>query len=492
MRTTVALVASAAAGVVSALAFDPLAVPYAMVVGVAGLLVVVHHLQPRRARVTLAAGALYGLAFMAVLIWWMRAVSDGAYVALVLAQVPFLALAALGLRRAMRLRWWALWATGVWVGVEMLRGRVPFSGFPWGRLGHTAIDTPFESSVRYLGVPGTSALLFAVSAGLASLVIAFSVRRAVGVVAGIAAATVVCAVLPTGVAGPSGTRQFSLVQGDVPGVFLTWPRGEIFGLHVAETRRLADDVRAGRVPQPDVVLWPENATDIDPLQDANAAAVLDDLVADLGAPLLVGGILDGPTDTTALNAGLVWTADGPGEKYVKRRPVPYGEYVPFRQQLGSIVPRIDRDIPRDFVAGEDPGALTIGGTEVGDTICWDIAYDDVVRDDVEGGAEVMVVQTSNAAFTGTAQPDQQFKISRLRAIETGRWVLVPSTNGVSGIVDAHGDVVDVAPRQQPATLSASVPLATEQTAGVRWGREIGWLLVALGVVGFVGRAPRRR
>jgi apolipoprotein N-acyltransferase len=488
----VALAASAAAGVLSALAFDPVALPYAMVVGVAVLVVVVHQLQPRRARVTLAAGALYGLVFMGVLIWWMRAVSDGAYVALVLAQVPFLALAALGLRRAMRLRWWPLWATGVWVGVEMLRGRVPFSGFPWGRLGHTAIDTPFAASVRYVGVNGTSALLFAVSLALAGLVLAFSLRRAVVTVAGVAALTVVCAVLPTGVAGPDGSRQVSLVQGDVPGLFLTWPRGEILDLHVAETRRLADDVRAGRVPQPDFVLWPENATDIDPLEDGRAARLLDDLVADLGAPLLVGGILDGPTDTTALNAGLVWTEDGPGEKYVKRRPVPYGEYVPFRQQLGSIVPRVDRDIPRDFVAGEDPGSLSIGGTAVGDTICWDIAYDDVVRDDVEGGAEVMVVQTSNAAFTGTSQPDQQFKISRLRAIETGRWVLVPSTNGVSGIVDADGDVVQVAPRQEPATLSARVPLGTEQTAGIRWGAELGWLLAALGVVGLVGRFPLRR
>ncbi len=486
-----ALALSAAAGVVSALAFDPVAVPYAMVVGVAVLLVVVHQLQPRRARVTLAAGALYGLSFMAVLIWWMRAVSDGAYVALVLAQVPFLALAAWGLRRAMRLRWWAVWATGVWVGVEMLRGRVPFSGFPWGRLGHTSIDTPFAATVRYVGVPGTSAVLFAVSAALAALVMAFSVRRAAITVAGVAALTVACAVLPTGVAGPGETRQVSLVQGDVPGVFLTWPRGEILQKHVAETRRLADDVEAGRVPQPDFVLWPENATDIDPANEPAVAAVLDGLVERLGAPLLVGGILDGPTDDTALNAGLVWTQDGPGERYVKRRPVPYGEYVPLRRQLGSIVPRVDRDIPRDFVAGDDPGALSIGGTEVGDTICWDIAYDDVVRDDVEGGAEVMVVQTSNAAFTGTNQPDQQFKISRLRAIETGRWVLVPSTNGVSGIVDAGGHVVETAPTQQPATLSSEVTLATRMTPGVRWGRELGWVLVALGLVGFVGRAPRR-
>src|SRR5690606_12729719 len=107
-------------------------------------------------------------------------------------------------------------------------------------------------------------------------------------------------------------------------------------------------------------------------------------------------------------------------------------------------------------------------TVLGDTICWDVAYDDVVGGSIEHGAEMIVVQTSNASFMdfgrGT-QPEQQFAISRLRAIETGRWVLVPSTNGVSGIIDAHGEVVERAPLKESATMIADVPLAD----GVSWG-----------------------
>jgi apolipoprotein N-acyltransferase len=278
---------------------------------------------------------------------------------------------------------------------------------------------------------------------------------------------------------------------DVPGAFLTWPRGEIFELHAAETRRLVDRVRSGAEPPPDAVLWPENATDIDPYHDSTVRSEIESLSRDLDAPILVGGIFDGATADTARNAGVVWDADGPGQIYVKRKPVPYGEYVPFRHELGGLVPRFDRDIPRDFLPGKDPGALQIGNLVVGDTICWDIAYDGVVRGTVKAGGQVLVVQTSNASFTGTSQPEQQWRISRLRAIETGRWVLVPSTNGISGIADANGDVVERAPLHEPATLSADVPLASGLTPALRIGAPLEYLLLALGLLGWwLGRHPR--
>ncbi len=255
------------------------------------------------------------------------------------------------------------------------------------------------------------------------------------------------------------------MQGNVPGVFLTWPLGEIFKLHAAETDKLADKIDAGEVPRPDMVLWPENSTDTDPYFDEPVKQRIQALSARIGAPILVGGIFDGPTTSTAYNAGVVWTADGPGERYVKLKPVPFGEYVPWRKQAGFFVNRLARDIPRDMLAGKEPGALKIGDTEIGDTICYDIAYDSVTRRAVDGGAQMIVVQTSNAAFTDTSQPEQQWDISRLRAIETGRWVVVPSTNGISGVVDPHGHSVERAPMHEPATLSAKVTLASRQDPG---------------------------
>lgn len=477
-------------GVVCSLGFAPVDVPYAMVVGVAGLIAVAHRLGDARKRVVLVTGAVFGLAFMGPLIWWMNAISHGAYVALVLAEAPFFAVIMLALRAVCRLPWWPLWGAAVWTAGEAARSSFPFSGFPWGRLAHTAIDTPFAPYARLLGMPGTTAVLLVVAAMLVVLATTRAWRVRVLSVAVVAALAGIGALLPTGVSGPSGSRQVALVQGDVPGVFLTWPRGAIFDLHAKETQRLADRIKRGEEPQPDAVLWPENATDIDPFHDAAVRDRIQSLSAALQAPILVGGIFDGPTVDTAYNAGIVWDATGPGDRYVKREPVPYGEYVPFRRSLGGLVPRFDRDIPRDMLSGEDPGALPIGGFVVGDTICWDIAYDGVVRGTVDAGAQMLVVQTSNASFTDTSQPDQQWNISRLRAIESGRWVLVPSTNGISGIADASGHPVARAPLHRPATLSTKVPLATGTTPGLRFGLWIELLLIGLGVVGW-WRGSRR-
>ncbi|MET0928573.1 MAG: apolipoprotein N-acyltransferase [Aeromicrobium sp.] len=478
---TAAWPAAAALGVLSSFNFDPVDIPFAMVVGVAGLIWVARGLADARKRIVAVTGLMYGVGFMGPLIWWMNAVSQGAYVALVLAETLFFIPIMLALRAAVRLRAWPLWGAAVWVLGEWARGRFPFTGFPWGRLAHTSIDTPFSSFARLVAMPGTSAVLFVVAA-LLVIVVTGRGLRARGIAAGgIVVLVLMGIVLPTGIAGADGTRQVALVQGDVPGVFLTWPRGEIFDLHAAETERLVEKIDAGDVPQPDMVLWPENATDIDPYNDKTVRDRIESLSARLDAPILVGGLFDGPTTDTAYNAGVVWTADGPGERYIKLKPVPFGEYVPFRKQAGVIVNRLARDIPRDMVAGDEPGAMTIGDTLIGDTICYDIAYDDVTRRAVDGGAQVMVVQTSNAAFTGTSQPEQQWDISRLRAIETGRWVVVPSTNGISGVVDPTGRSIERAPLHEPATISAEVTLASGRTPALVIGRYVEWALLVAGL-----------
>jgi apolipoprotein N-acyltransferase len=484
--------AAAALGVLSSLNFDPVGLPFAMLIGVAGLIWLARGLSSARKRTVAMTGVMYGVGFMGPLIWWMNAVSQGAYVALVLAETLFFIPIMLALRAAVRLPGWPLWGAAVWVTGEWARGRFPFTGFPWGRLAHTSIDTPFSSYARLVAMPGTSAVLFVVAALLLVVVIGPGTRARIGAAAGVIAVTVVGVLLPTGIAGADGTRQVALIQGDVPGVFLTWPRGEIFDLHVAETQRLIAAIDAGDAPRPDMVLWPENATDIDPFHDQGVRDQIETLSARLDAPILVGGLFDGPTVDTAYNSGVVWTADGPGERYDKLKPVPFGEYVPFRKQAGVVVNRLARDIPRDMLAGDAPGALRIGDTLIGDTICYDVAYDGVTRRAVDGGAQLMVVQTSNAAFTGTSQPEQQWDISRLRAIETGRWLVVPSTNGISGVVDPTGRSVDRAPLQEPAMISAQVTLASGRTPALVIGRYLEWVLVAAGLGAWVLGTRRRR
>ncbi len=468
-------------GVLCSLGFDPVGLPYAMVLGIAGMIWLARELDGARKRTVVVAGLVFGLAFMGPLIWWMNAVSGAAYIGLVLAETAFFAPIMLAMRAATRLRGWPLWGAGVWVMGEFARGTFPFTGFPWGRLAHTSIDTPFATYARVIAMPGTSAVLFILAALLLVVVTGSTFRRRSAAAGSIVALILLGSVLPTGIAGAAGTRQVALVQGDVPGVFLTWPRGEIFDLHAAETDRLAEAVEAGEVARPDMVLWPENATDVDPNFDQGVRARIEALSARIGAPILVGGLYDGPTTTTSYNAGVVWDENGPGDRYVKLKPVPFGEYVPWREQAGAIFGRLARDIPRDMLAGKASGAIRIGETTIGDTICYDIAYDSVTRRAINDGAQMLVVQTSNAAFTGTSQPEQQWDISRLRAVETGRWVVVPSTNGISGVVNPDGKVVERAPLHQPALISQQVELANGTTPAQHLGGPLEYFLVALGL-----------
>jgi apolipoprotein N-acyltransferase len=210
--------------------------------------------------------------------------------------------------------------------------------------------------------------------------------------------------------------------------------------HAAATHHLAAEVRAGRTPRPDLVIWPENASDLDPYTDPQAAETIDDAVRDIGVPVLVGAVLDGPGDKVR-NAGIVWDpTDGAGTIYVKRHPVPFGEYMPFRSLARRISSKVDL-VPRDFARGSRPGVLTVGPARLADVICFEVAYDGVVRDAVRGGGRLLVVQTNNATFGRSGETYQQLAMGRLRAVEHGRAVVVAATSGVSAVIAPDGSLV---------------------------------------------------
>ena len=192
-----------------------------------------------------------------------------------------------------------------------------------------------------------------------------------------------------------------------------------------------------------------------------------------------------------LNAGYVWDpATGPGERYVKRHLVPYGEYVPLRSLLGDRIERLGR-IARDFEPGTEPGVLDLAGTTVGDVICFEIGYDEIVRDVVRGGAEVIVVQTNNATYGRRGQPQQQALMSRVRAVEHGRTVLAAATSGVSQIVLPDGEVVADTAEFEQAVLVREVPLRTSRTVATRVGAIPEFALTIVGLAAVVFAAVRR-
>jgi apolipoprotein N-acyltransferase len=416
----------------------------------------------QRARSGLWLGLVLGLVFLVPLLSW-TGIYVGSFPWLALAVFESLYLALLGgaLALTSRLPGWPVWAAALWVADEALRSRFPMGGFPWGRLGFSQAEGPFTALAAYGGVPLVSFAVALTGTALAAAVVATArVRRPAAPDARRPAARALALALALAVtvplagalaglplAGSSLTaggpaRTVAVVQGNVPraGLDFNAQRRAVLDNHVDQTLELAAAVRAGTAAAPDLVIWPENSSDIDPYRNADAAAAISRAARAIGAPVLVGAVVDGPGEKLS-NTGIVWDpVTGPGATYVKRHPVPLAEYVPARSFFRFFSDKVDL-VRRDFVAGERSGALDIGGARIGDVICFEVAYDSLVADTVADGAGMIVVQTNNATFGHTDESAQQLAMSRLRAVEHGRTVVVAATSGISAVVAPDGSLV---------------------------------------------------
>jgi apolipoprotein N-acyltransferase len=381
-------------------------------------------------------GLAHGLGFFVPLLVWTGATAGPvAWLALALLESGFFALLGWALAAISGLRGWPVWAALLWVAEEALRDRFPFGGFPWGRLAFSQGHTPLTSLAAIGGAP-------LVTLGVAAIGVALVSRPLLHRSPALLLAPVLlllALVWPTPHTGT--TASIAVVQGNVPRLGL--PRADqqraVLDNHVQATHDLAASVRAGRVTKPELVLWPENASDVDPYSDPAARASIDAAVRDIGVPVLVGAVTEGPGDKVS-NRGIVWDpTTGAGESYVKRHPVPFGEYIPFRSLVRHVTSRVDL-VPSDFASGTTVGTLRLGPVVVGDVICFEVAYDGIVRDVVDAGGQLLVVQTNNATFGRSGETTQQLAMGQLRAVEHGRSLVVAATSGVSAVIAPDGRV----------------------------------------------------
>ncbi|WP_222194910.1 apolipoprotein N-acyltransferase [Modestobacter italicus] len=495
---------AAAGGLAMFLAFPGHDVWALAVLGPAALTVAVHG---RRVRGGLWLGLVLGLVFFVPLLSW-SGIYVGAFPWLALAVTEALYLALLGGAAAAvsRLPGWPVWTAALWVAQEALRGRWPLGGFPWGRLGFSQAEGPFTAFAAYGGVPLVSFAVALTGTLLAAAAIVLARSRrdghrgrrpaALAVVAALALPLLgTAAALP--LAGSSlteggPTRTVAVIQGNVPraGLDFNAQRRAVLDNHAAQTTELAEAVSRGEAAQPDLVIWPENSSDIDPYTNADAARVISRAATAVGAPILVGAVVDGPGEQIS-NTGIVWDpVTGPGETYVKRHPVPLAEYVPARPFFRFFSPLVDR--VTDFAHGTQDGNLTIGGANVGDVICFEVAYDGLVSDVVDGGAGMIVVQTNNATFGYTDETEQQLAMSRVRAVEFGRTVVVAATSGISAVVAPDGTLVQRSELFTADTFVEEIAQRDSRTVAERLDAAPEWLLTALGVGAVLAVAVRRR
>ncbi|MFC7449848.1 apolipoprotein N-acyltransferase [Rhodococcus daqingensis] len=437
---------------------------------------------PLRLRGAFGYAFLAGLGFLLPLLPWVgEYVGPGPWLALSTAEAVFFGLFGVLAVILARLPLAPLWIACAWTLTEWLRSSVPFGGFPWGRLAFGQADGLLLSLA---GVGGAPLLGFAVAltgTGIAALTVAL-IRRlpardwlAAGACT-LAMPVLAAALWPTvpgmeSVDDAAGDRTIvvAAIQGSVPrlGLEFNAQRRAVLDNHVRETFALAEDVRAGTSPQPDLVIWPENASDIDPLRNADAADAIDAASRAVGAPILVGAVLVNG-DRTTTNSVIVWDgADGPQDRHDKKIIQPFGEYLPYRGFFRHFSSYADQ--AGNFVPGDGDGVVTAGGIPVGVATCYEVAFDRALTEAVRAGAQLIAVPTNNATFGDTEMTYQQLAMSRVRAVEHGRVVVVAATSGVSAIVAPDGSIQESSSLFVPTALVAEVPLRASTTLATRLG-----------------------
>jgi len=480
------LLLAAFGGLLLALAFPPWGIVPLVLVGPALLVAAIDGVSAGR---RLLAGFVFGVAFFAPVLWWVQSVGSDAWVVLVVGQAAFMSLLALVAGPVLahpRPLVAALAWSGLWVLVEATRSRVPFGGFPWGSLGAPLVGTPIDGLSPVLGGIAVGGMVAFVAGALG-----LSVRRGVRVFPiGVAIATVALPVaLPFQPLSPAGqTLRVALVQGNVP--LPAGPDSPARSAHVlADHVALTESIPPGRF---DLVVWPEGIIDLAgprPGVGEPAPEPARTLARRLDTELIVG-VVSGAGPGTFWNSALAVSASGNViGVYDKMRPVPYGEYVPFRRFLGFVTAL--RAVPLDMARGARPALLPVPGGSVGSPISYETAFGRIVRQFADEGAGAIVVPTNTSSFgkrSGAAE--QELLVSRVRATELGLWVVQSSPAGISAIIDPTGNVTSRAGLYRSGIVSGRIQLGRSATPFSRWGETPAMALAAALVA--VGAWPLAR
>ena len=462
--------AAIAGGVTSSLAFPRENISPLIFVSVALLLASIRNAKTLPA---LAIGFVGGLAFYLSQIEWLS---------LYLGPIPWLALStleagifALGLmvvsvvwrwldsrfspghrykNLAIGLALATLWTAREWVSIS-----IPYGGFPWSRLAQTQSDTFLA---KWVFVGGLGSLTFVIaffSAAILIWILQYRASRALpdlATLSVVALLLIVPAALQPPVNAEAGEITVGAVQGHAnAGLFANEVPGTILNNHLQATKLLKGKSKFKKL---DVVVWPENASDLSPFSNPSANKAIRKLVdEEMNAPLIFGTITQRGEEL--FNSSILWQpAKGAIDYYDKKRPVPFAEYVPDRDFWYQLAPDLIGLVSRGYTFGTRDGIFEINQRKLGTLICFEIAIDDIGRDLVADGAQIVISQTNNADFGHSDETYQQAAFARLRAIETGRVVVNVSTVGVSAIYSPDGSVIDQVPSFEPAVMLQTLPL----------------------------------
>ncbi|HEX9888685.1 MAG TPA: apolipoprotein N-acyltransferase [Nitriliruptorales bacterium] len=515
-----AAVLATIAGLAGYLAHPPVSLwplvflPAPLLLGAVAIEVADAEASGRTAR-TYRYGLLAGLVtFLPMLVWLARPAGSLAWVLLSVMQGLWYGTFTLVVRPFVQRPSIAFVAPLAWVGVEAWRGSWPLGGFDWGALSYAHADGSWLlPTARVLGARGVTLVTVLIGA------FAFdAVRRSLAEAAGIGGPWLsrLRAGLPKaqpaflGLAGAVLLGTLITIEppaatGDAVDVLAV--QGNDLEDWGTRSGRAVDEQIATRVHDltlaevaangaPDLTVWPESSVDRDPYAPGNEAlaSLVASATAAVGGNLLFGVNLQGALPGTFENSSMLVDHAGRRlDRYVKRHLVPFGEYVPFRSLIGDLGPL--RQVPRDGVPGEGPQTITAGPVRVAVAICFETLFPELVRGNVrEGGAQMILATTNDASFGRSAEPAQHLAQSRLRAVETGRWVVHAALSGSSAFVDPRGNVTQATELFELDTIRAQVPTVSGSTPFLVVGDIVGAVsrVVLLTLVAFTAVLARRR
>ena len=439
-------------------------------------------LSADRRRERFILGLLFGLAWFAPTTAWMYFLTAPGYVIAVVFFAVLHACAAVVASRS------ALAKVGAHSLVEMIRMVVPFGGIPLATLGIGQAGGPLLPLARLGGVPLLTITVLSIGALLSENARGWQqlsdTRRRWALSAG-----AVIAVLALPAVAPSGSDLAPVSVAAVQGggrqgtSALEVPSIDVTKAHLVASQ-LVDDSNAV-----DMVLWPENAIDVNrqPFDESSIADLVRAEASRLQVPFVVGVTEDAEfvydVDTgNFVNAQYVVMPDGSVvDRYVKVIKVPFGEYIPFRSVLESLGAPVGL-IPKDAISGRGPAVVDVPDVAtLGVVISWEVFFGSRARDAVRSGGELIVNPTNGASYTWTIVQSQQVASSKLRAVETGRWVIQVAPTGFSATVDPSGKVLERSAISEQTVLFSTPMRRTGSTVYTQIG-DAPFAAIALGLV----------
>ena len=444
-------------GGLASLAFEPYGFWYCALFGLAGWYwVLTQHKLKQRVFISY----LFGLSILLPTQHWTGIyVGNLPWLILCFAQALIFTLPALLMKRNHRAN--QLIFPLSYVAVELLLRTVPFTGFGWSRLSLTQRDSPYDYIYRQIGLAGMALVI-------ATIVIVRNIKHIL-ILAVILASVYF---IPDNVI-ENRTIKVALVQGGVVNLGLNFnnkPK-EVFMRHLNQT---STSISPSAV---DLIIWPENAVDVDVFRNDDIRIQIEKLSQDLDTPILVGAVT---RSSQGLNNQAILFDPKISQTYSKRYLTPFGEYLPLRsfaESVSKYATRID-----DFYPGNEFITFNVNGVKFNSLICYELINDIFTKENVN---DFVVIQTNNATFGDTAQLDQQLNIARVRAIESGRGVAYVSTTGITSFIDTNGKVTSSLEKFEPGTLIKEITTISGQTNAQKIGFlvesiSLGFLVMILG------------